>query len=95
MIFTNGRWVLGGITSSGVGCARVGYAAIYTRVSVFVAFIENANNSANANSGSQITTSSQNSGSQTAASDGVATSSHFYFQQILFFLTILFVQINM
>lgn len=95
MIFTDSRWVLGGITSSGVGCARVGYAAIYTRVSVFVTFIENVITFGNTNSGSQTTASSQNSGSPTVASDGVAISSHFYFQQILFFLVILFIQINL
>lgn len=39
MSFVNNRWVLAGITSYGIGCARANYPGIYTRVSTFVTFI--------------------------------------------------------
>ena len=41
MAFFDDRWVLVGITSSGHGCAELGYAGLYTRVSFFVPFIQN------------------------------------------------------
>ncbi|CAF3571265.1 unnamed protein product [Rotaria socialis] len=40
MAFVNNTWVLAGLTSSGVGCARPGYSGIYTRVSDYIPFIE-------------------------------------------------------
>ncbi|CAF3040273.1 unnamed protein product [Rotaria sp. Silwood2] len=39
MAFVNNRWILAGITSDGIGCARAGYPGIYTRVSHFISFI--------------------------------------------------------
>jgi len=36
MMFTNSsQWVLVGLTSYGVGCARYGYAGVYTRVAAY------------------------------------------------------------
>ena len=41
MMFTpNKQWVLVGLTSYGHGCARKGYAGVYTRVAAFEDWIE-------------------------------------------------------
>ena len=40
MAFVNNRWVLGGITSTGEGCARKDHPGIYTRVSTYISFID-------------------------------------------------------
>lgn len=40
MMFTsNQQWITVGITSAGYGCARAGYAGIYTHVGYFVAWM--------------------------------------------------------
>lgn len=83
MIFSNGRWVLAGITSIGVGCARAGYAGVYARVSVFVSFIESVINSAGTNPGGSATTNSQ-------GASGAGTSlEHMTFKQLAFLLFLL------
>lgn len=41
----NQTWELAGITSYGYGCARAKYPGVYTRVSVFVDWIEKHTNS--------------------------------------------------
>ncbi|CAF4263140.1 unnamed protein product, partial [Rotaria socialis] len=53
MAFVNNTWVLAGLTSSGVGCARPGYSGIYTRVSDYIPFIE-ANVSFTGNVGGEV-----------------------------------------
>ena len=35
MMFSNNQWYLLGITSYGNGCAKPGYAGVYTRVSAY------------------------------------------------------------
>ena len=40
MSYMNNRWIVAGLTSSGIGCARAGYPGIYTRVSSLISFIE-------------------------------------------------------
>lgn len=42
----NETWILGGITSYGSGCARANQPGVYTRVSVFMDWIEEHINSA-------------------------------------------------
>ena len=44
MAFVNNRWMLAGLTSSGLGCARAGYPGVYTRVSSFIPFIVSSMN---------------------------------------------------
>lgn len=45
MIFTSkNQWVLAGITSNGVGCARLGHAGVYTRVAVYQDWIKQNTN---------------------------------------------------
>ena len=44
MAFVNNHWILAGITSSGIGCARAGYPGLYTRISAFIPFIESSMN---------------------------------------------------
>lgn len=92
MSFSDGRWVLAGITAAGVGCARVGHAAVYTRMSAFVNFVNDVINGGIAGSGSQTTASSQSSGSATSSSNRF---NPIRFQQIFIFLVILFIQFNM
>jgi secreted trypsin-like serine protease len=45
MAFVDNSWILAGLTSTGVGCARAGYPGLYTRVSTFVSFINSIINS--------------------------------------------------
>ncbi|CAF1353689.1 unnamed protein product [Adineta steineri] len=40
MLFSNDKWYLAGITSYGIGCALPEYAGVYTRVSVYEAWIK-------------------------------------------------------
>lgn len=40
MMFNDGRWELVGITSYGTGCALAEYAGVYTRVSIYVPWIQ-------------------------------------------------------
>ena len=58
MAFVNNHWILVGLTSSGVGCARAGYLGLYTRVSAFVSFIESNMNTSIFVSTTASTTSS-------------------------------------
>jgi secreted trypsin-like serine protease len=45
MMFTsNHRWVLVGVTSSGVGCARAGYSGVYARVAAYENWIKSTMN---------------------------------------------------
>lgn len=67
MIFNGERWVLGGLTASGVGCAQPGFAGIYTRASAFVSFIENAINSLNSTTSPTTQATSNQQGSSGAA----------------------------
>ena len=39
LAFQNNRWVIAGLTSFGVGCARPNTPGAYTRVSRFISFI--------------------------------------------------------
>ncbi|CAF0976746.1 unnamed protein product [Rotaria sordida] len=39
MIFSNGRWILVGITSYGISCALANYPGVYTRVSYYIDWI--------------------------------------------------------
>lgn len=60
MMFTaSGQWVLVGLTSYGIGCARAAYAGVYTRVAYYQTWIatttENAYfNATLSNSGNSI-----------------------------------------
>lgn len=50
MLFSNGQWILVGITSYGAGCALADYPGVYTRVSYFndwiSCFLSDDNNNA-------------------------------------------------
>jgi secreted trypsin-like serine protease len=59
MVFTNNTWVLAGLTASGTGCGRPGYAGIYTRISSFVSYIDNITQIAGVSTGSTTQTTSQ------------------------------------
>ena len=64
MAFVNNHWILVGLTSSGVGCARAGYLGLYTRVSAFVSFIEsNVNRSIFVSTTASTTSSTRESSS--------------------------------
>ncbi|CAF4112626.1 unnamed protein product [Rotaria magnacalcarata] len=39
MIFSNGQWILAGITSYGIGCALADYPGVYTRVAFYTDWI--------------------------------------------------------
>lgn len=39
MMFSNGQWILVGITSYGISCALAGYPGVYTRVSYYSEWI--------------------------------------------------------
>jgi secreted trypsin-like serine protease len=69
MSFSNGVWFLSGIVSSGLGCARAGYPGIYTRVSAFIKFIEEAKQN-NVHTATDAVTNSE------AAATTVGTSNH-------------------
>jgi hypothetical protein len=40
MLFNDEHWELVGITSYGAGCAQADYAGVYTRVSIYVPWIQ-------------------------------------------------------
>lgn len=40
MMFYNGRWEIVGITSYGTGCALPDYAGVYTRVALYLPWIQ-------------------------------------------------------
>ncbi len=60
MMFTsNHRWVLVGVTSSGVGCARAGYSGVYVRVAAYENWIKSTMNGTYSISGSSSINNSQ------------------------------------
>ncbi|CAF2128623.1 unnamed protein product, partial [Rotaria magnacalcarata] len=44
MFSSSNQWVLIGVTSSGIGCARAGYSGMYTRVAAFQGWINSTMN---------------------------------------------------
>ncbi|CAF2182438.1 unnamed protein product [Rotaria magnacalcarata] len=49
MFSSSNQWILVGLTSSGIGCARPQYAGLYTRVAAFQDWINSKTNSTNSN----------------------------------------------
>lgn len=68
MAFKDNRWVLAGITSSGVGCASPDYSGLYTRVSSYIGYIQNILDNPNTE------TSATTAGSITAAATPISGS---------------------
>ncbi|CAF1579654.1 unnamed protein product [Rotaria sp. Silwood1] len=68
MAFVNNRWILAGLSSSGIGCAEAGFLGLYTRVSYFISFINSNVNFpvTETTTVSLGTTTSQRSNSQTS-----------------------------
>ena len=55
MMYTASRqWVLVGVTSYGIGCARTGYAGVYTRVAAYQSWIATTTSNAFTNPTSSI-----------------------------------------
>jgi len=45
MIFTSQKqWILAGLTSYGIGCARPGFVGVYTRIAVYEEWIKQNTN---------------------------------------------------
>ena len=83
MVFTGSNWVLAGLTSGGEGCARTGFPGIYTRVSVFISFINYIMNFSGVTGGSTTQTSS--SSSSTAAKNTATNLEHFLHNSLSYF----------
>lgn len=81
---TSNQWVLIGATSSGVGCARQGYAGIYTRIVNYQSWI-------NSNTGGQFTnpTSSVLTSSTTEINPNAKCTGTIHYRSTRLFLLIL------
>ncbi len=105
MVFTNNTWVLAGLTASGTGCGRPGYAGIYTRISSFVSYIDNITQIAGVSTGSttqtttQTTTQAPTVAAAAAGGGGAGNSAinlgQFSYQLICFLIFSLFISIRM
>lgn len=80
MMYTNSQqWVLVGVTSYGIGCARPEYAGVYTRVAAYQSWIATTTNQDYTNpissTSSNVNIISSNSTSTTTTTRGTTTTS--------------------
>lgn len=91
MAFQDNRWVLAGITSSGIGCGLPAFSSLYTRVSNYVPYIQNILDSPDTATTAAPTTLTSTIGSGGNARQRLHPFGNIALFSSLYFLVILFI----